>query len=197
MATKHIETAQPLPTRAQVQQYVAAMLAANPTAVPPDFLTQEDMTEWYEAQTTLERVKAQEMTLRLKIFKHYFPDPKEGTNDVRLPDGFVVKAQYKITRDVDQASIDSFKKLTVGDVREKLEQLQMDPAAVPAERPLHEFLKLKLDELIKYDPALAIREYRKLTAEQAAFFESCLNIRPGAPSIKIVPPSAKSEAEAA
>lgn len=187
MATKHIETANPLPTRAQVFAYTESLRATNPTAVPENYLTQEDVHEWQEAQALLENCKAKEMSLRLKIFKHYFPHPAEGTNDVRMPDGYVVKAQYKLTRDVDSAALDALKKLTVADVKEQLDKLQVDYSAVAPDMLLTAYLKLPVDQLIKYDPALAIREYRKLTVEQAVFFEQCLATKPGAPSIKIVP----------
>ena len=200
-AAKHMQTAQPLPTREQAKAYIDSMIAAGKvTEISADIstLTQEDLFEWYQLKEQLDDMKAKEMTLRLKIFKHYFPSPEEGTQNVRLPDGFVVKATYPIVRKIDPAHLDAFRKLTVKDVYDQLIAMKMinDQTTVDFNTPLTTFLNLNVDNLVKYDPDLIIKEYRTLTDEQRQFFEQCMEIKPGSPAIKIVPPSAKSQAAA-
>jgi hypothetical protein len=56
----------------------------NMTPIPENTVTQADMDEWYALQKQLAAVKSAEMLLRMKIFKHYFPAPVEGTNQVPL-----------------------------------------------------------------------------------------------------------------
>lgn len=188
-ARKPVEEAQPLPTRQQVAEYAQQLLASGQsTTIIPDYLTQEDLADWNLAKEEFARIQSKERLLRAKIFKHYFPSPEEGTNNVRLPDGAKLTGKYPITRKVDPALLDAVKRLTVGDATSQLIALgvtippQVDPAT-----PLSVFLNLPVDKLIKYDPDLVIKEYRTLTAEQMFFFDQCMEIKPGSPAIEITP----------
>lgn len=192
-----IPVAAPLPTRQQAIEYATSLTTVNPTAVPPDLLTQEDMVEWFETAKQLADLKSKEMLLRLKIFKHYFPTPVEGTNSVSLPDGYIVKGVFKIQRDIDPAALEALQKLTVGDAYEMLKSYGMVVEGVDPALPLLAFMKLSPDKLVKYDPALAIKEYRALTEEQRRIFEQCMVIKAGSPSLAIAPPTAKSAAAVA
>lgn len=103
------------------------------------------------------------MTLRKKIFATYFPNPKEGTNDVPLSDGYVLKAQHKIDRKIDE------------------------PAMVALAEEF-EAAKILVKDLVKFKPELKIAEYRKLGEEQRKVFEKALIIKPGAPQMEVVKP---------
>lgn len=134
--------------------------------IPDNPVTQQDMFDWYELTKELTRIKATEMLLRIKIFKHYFPLPEEGTNSADLADGYVLKGVHKIDRKIDVAALTVLKDLFA----EKL---------------------IKIDDLVKWDPALKVKEYRELTAEQIQLFDRCLIVKPGSPALEIVLPKKK------
>lgn len=139
------------------------------TAIPPDVVTQKDLEEWYKATEELTRAKAKEILLRMRIFKHYFPSPSEGTNTFALPDGYELKGVHKINRSVEEPAL-----------------LVLAPKFVEA--------KIPVDDLIERKPELKIRQYRTLTDEQRNLFDQALIIKDGTPDLKIVlPASAKAK----
>ncbi len=131
--------------------------------IPPNTVTEADLNAWYAAQAALNKAKAAELLLRLKIFGHYFPHPVEGTNTVELPAvagvPYALKAVHTINRKVDEAL------LTVS-----LENLRKT---------------LPMDTLIKRTPELVISAYRLLTAEEAKLMDTVMDVKPGTPSMKI------------
>lgn len=129
-------------------------------------VTQEDLAEWYRLQAELKRVKASEMLLRVKIFKNFFPDPREGTNNFTLPDGHVLKGGHVINREV-------------------------DPGSFQALQPQFQQAHILFNDLVKWEPKLKVSSYRKLTEEQQHLFDQCLIIKPGSPSLEIAPPSTR------
>lgn len=148
-------------------------------AIPEDQVTVNDLAEWYRLQTELGRIKSAEALLRGRIFRHYFPTPKEGTNSVPVNDGTgaVVKGQHVINRSVDQGQLDALR-------------VAMTTAygahAVPGATP--NIPKLNLDELVKFKPEVSITKYRELTEEERLYFDQCLVIKPGSPQLEIVIP---------
>jgi hypothetical protein len=135
-------------------------------------VTAQELAEWYRLSYELKLMKVKENELRAKIFGFYFPNPKEGTNKFELKDGTgaVLKAIHVINRSVEPGSLDALK------------------------AALHEegSPQLPIADLIRYKPELAVGEYRKLTAEEALFFDQCLIIKPGSPSLEItIPKKAK------
>lgn len=134
------------------------------TAIPPDQVTQKDLEDWYKATEELTRAKQREILLRMRIFRHYFPSPAEGTNTFVLPDGYELKGVHKINRSV-------------------------EPAALEVLKPKFAEAKIRVDSLIKYDPDLVIKEYRTLTEEQVQLFDQCLVVKDGTPDLKIVQPA--------
>ncbi len=183
---KPVLDAPPLPTREQWNAWVHAQAAANPGFVPPDQLCQEDIGQWESLKDTLASTKSAESLLRGKLVKSLFAAPEEGTNKVKLADGAVIELQHKIDRSVDEEKLATFLQYTVGALRSWLMSLNIDCSAAPDDQPAHEFLKLRMDELIVKKPTLSISAYRTLTAEQMAVFDSVLDIKPGSPQVKIV-----------
>ena len=133
-------------------------------AIPPDTATAQDLQTWYVMQDQLRKLKADEMALRQRIFKTYFPNPQEGTNKYDLPDSYELNATYPITRDVD---LGAFK----------------------ANRERFVEAGINADTLVEYKASLLVSVYRKLTAEQTTLFDQCLVVKPGSPSMKIVLPA--------
>jgi hypothetical protein len=140
------------------------------TPIPENVTTQADLVEWYRLKEELQRVKAAEFLLRQKIFKFYFPEPKEGTNKVDLKDGTgaLLKAVHKIDRTIEQGSLDALR------------------TAIHAESS--NLPKLPISNLVRYKPELVLSAYRALTAEEQIIFDQCLIIKPGSPQLEITIP---------
>lgn len=143
------------------------------TELPVDTITAAEVFEWYRVTEELKEIKQREHFLRMRVFRHLVPVPVEGVNSVDLAShavfngvdtlGYVLKAQYVISREVDEAA------LTV--LLPKLRE-----AKVPVE------------ELIKRKPTLAVGAYRKLTKEETQLFDQALVIKPGSPQLEIMLP---------
>lgn len=122
-----------------------------------------DMIEWYKAAEAMAALKDREMALRVKLFKAFFPTPKEGTNSYDLPDGYVVKGVHVVNRAVDQAVLTTLSK---------------------------EFAEahIAIADLIKWKPDLVKSTYNTLSAEQKQLFDQALVIKEGTPQLEIVMP---------
>lgn len=121
------------------------------------------LTSWYTVKQQLDTLKKQESELRKKVFEAAFSDPKEGTNTLKLPDGYALKAQHVVNRSVDAAS---FKSLTL-----KLEEMGVDT-----------------ETLVKFKPELSKSAYNKLNDEQLLLMNECVIARPGTPQLSITQP---------
>lgn len=127
------------------------------------------LTEWQAARTAAEEVKPiieKEQALRKEVFALFFPAPIEGTNKYDLLEGWVLKGTYKIDRKVDEQAV---------------------PAVTEALRNMG----VNVDLLISYEPKLKTATYRELTAEQRGVFDQALTIKPGSPTLELVPPKVK------
>lgn len=131
-----------------------------------DGATQKDLEVWYALQAELTELKAKEMTLRKKLFAHFFPNPIEGTNKVPMNAGWVMLSKYPITRTVDKGLLTT-----------------MTPQLREA--------GINVDDVIRWKPELAVTVYRKLTEEQIHLVDQCLEIKPGSPSLELVAPKEK------
>lgn len=140
--------------------------------IPENEVTQADLERWFVVKKQLNSIKTEEMFLRLKIYKGKFVThdadgneilPKEGTNAVDLADGFKLKAQRVVNREVDKATLEVMK--------EDFRKSGINP-----------------DLLIEYKPSLKVREYRTLTEEQRKLFDQALIIKDGSPQLEIVLP---------
>ena len=126
----------------------------------------ELLNAWWNAFNEAEAAKAairREQELRKQVFEYYFKDPREGTNYLELPDGWRLKAIYKLDRKIDEAALPA--------VKEQLKELGVN-----------------VDTLVEYKPTLKTRLYRELTAEQARIFDQALTIKPSSPIIELVQP---------
>lgn len=150
------------------------------TNIPDNTVTQEDLEAWFVMKKKLSDLKAAEGLLRAKIFNHYFPDPVEGTNSVPLADDYVLKGVHSITRKLDIGVLQALS-TSETDINHELE--------TPFEQH-----GINVDKLVEYKPSLVMKEYRTLTAEQAVFFDQCLDVKPGSPTLSIVLPKKAAKA---
>lgn len=120
--------------------------------------------EWYHINEQITALKAKEMVLRKELANHYFPDPTEGTNTQEMPDDWKLKATFKYNRNIDKAALPA--------VLEKL------PEGTE-------------DKVIDYKPSLKLRAYKALTETHKEIFDEALVIKPGTPTLELVPPKEK------
>lgn len=125
-----------------------------------------DMIEWYKAKEQMDALKEREVALRVKIFRAYFPAPKEGTNSADLPDGYLMKGTHVVNRAIDQAVLTTLSK---------------------------EFADahIAVADLVRWKPDLVKSVYNTLTAEQKQLFDQALIVKDGTPQLEIVMPKRK------
>lgn len=132
------------------------------------------LLNWKNAKDALETAKAVELALRQQVIDVEFSGHKEeGTETHNLGEGWKVKAVFKLNYTVDKETIDDA--LT----------------AIEETGPEGKFIA---GRLIKFKPELAVSEYRLLCDEHPEFkriVDAALTIKPGTPSLELVPPKAK------
>lgn len=173
-----------------------------PAATPDQFARYvqerpvDALGQWFTLKAQLAAIQQRERDMRATLFQHFFPAPVEGTNNFTLPDGHVLKGKYPIDRKVDPAVLQTLRTLRLGDLEPGLlAQLNMggaDPTMLVTEA-----LRMHLDDLLKWEPSLVLKEYRKLTAEQSLIFDRCLTVKPGSASMEVADPPKKGAAPAA
>jgi hypothetical protein len=137
--------------------------------IPEREVTLEHLKEWYALKQQLDELKGKEVVLRQFIAAGLFPDPKEGTNTHPLNDG--TGAVAKLTHVINRAvQIERFEELE--------KSLQTD----------NNLPKLNLDNLVRWKPEVAVKEYRTLTDEERNLFDQVLVIKPGMPGLEIMIP---------
>lgn len=124
-------------------------------------MSTDKLAEWFRLSAELKSIQEKEAVLRKEVFATFFPNPREGTNTAVLADGHTLRATYKLTRSIDADALPPV-----------LEQLGQGS---------REFL-------LKTKIGLNMGAYRKLTRDQQNIMDSALVIKPGTPSMKIVPP---------
>ena len=144
-------------------------MSANTTAQASAYTEaiQDQLAEWNEISTWLDKAKKREMELRVSIARHFFPTPVEGVNKTLLPDGSELKVTHKINRSLDIAVLDT--------VMNEL----------PPDSPFR-----NVGVLVEYKPALVMDGFRALPEQEALIFAQALIEKPGAPSLEVLPPKA-------
>lgn len=145
------------------------------TEIPQPVVDQTVLAQWYGYVKELQRLKAAEMLLRQRIFRLYFPDPREGTNTAVLPDTYQLKGTHVINRKVIEESMQALC-YRAPNPDGTFQPSKLEQAGV------------RVDMLIKWKPELAISAYRELTEEQRHLVDQMLLIDQGSPSLKIEPP---------
>ena len=119
------------------------------------------LSEWEENKRMAEHYAALEKDQRALLFAGAFPNPVEGTQRHQLPDGRVIVGQHKVNRRIDEAA------LTV-----TLQALREQGVA-------------NADQLVKYKPELAKREWNSLSPDMKLIFSTAVIATPGSPTIEV------------
>lgn len=129
------------------------------------------LQEWHQAVLAAQEAKKvveAEQALRKEVMALFFPEPVEGTNKFELEAGWSLKATHKIERKVDEAALPA--------VLQQLREMGVNP-----------------DALICTKPDLDTKAYKSLVQinpDAAHVFEQALTIKPGSPTVELVPPKA-------
>lgn len=129
------------------------------------------LQEWHQAVLAAQEAKKvveAEQSLRKEVMALFFPEPVEGTNKFDLEAGWSLKATHKIERKVDEAALPA--------VLQQLREMGVNP-----------------DTLIRTKPDLDTKAYKSLVQinpDAAHVFEQALTIKPGSPTVELVPPKA-------
>jgi len=130
-------------------------------------LDMKKLLKWHQVQTELKTLKEIEAVLRKELFEASFPAPHEGVNKLELNNGWLLKGNYKLYRKIDEAAL--------GAVVSKLPEGSKE-------------------RLVRYNPSLNLKEYKKLVDVHRTIFDEALIIKPGSPSLDIMlPASAKAD----
>ncbi len=124
------------------------------------------LQEWNNAVSAAASAKQtvdRELVLRKAVMVEFFPIPEEGVNAMDMGQGWTLKATYKIDRKV-------------------------DAAALPAIMAKLRELGVKADPLIRYKPEISVDPYRALPDEARKIFDTALIIKPGSPTVALIPP---------
>lgn len=119
---------------------------------------------WEQVDQLRALIQECELDMRLRLFSGAFANPVEGTNSHKLPDGRVLKGQYKINRYINEEVL---------------------PATLAA---LRERGVANTDALVRYKPELAKREWNSLSEENKLLFSPAITAKPGTPSFEITVP---------
>jgi hypothetical protein len=143
--------------------------------IPP--VTQAEIDQWWHAKRAMDHWKSLEALLRRRICAFYFPDPKEGVNNLQPEslNGFVMKMTHPVTRKVDKEALAALTARPDANTPSRFEQANID-----------------VNRVIRWTPELNVGEYRKLTAEEIKLIDQALIIsEDGMPALEIKAPTKK------
>lgn len=116
----------------------------------------ETLQRWQDLKATISKLQGEERALREGLFDGAFPEPKEGTNTMEMPDGRKLKGVFKINRSVNE---------------EALGALKLTPTQMNANfRTTH---------------SLKITAYKELDVKTRKIIDSVLVSRPGLPTLDV------------
>lgn len=139
---------------------------AEPIETDPGKRYMQILAEWQDDRVKLAYYKEQEKDKRIVLFAGAFPQPVEGVNRLKLTDGRTIKAQYSISRKIDEAALP----ITLNHMRE--------------------LGVANTDVLVTYKPSLAKREWNTLSEDNKLAFSAAVIAKPGTPSLEIEMPKA-------
>lgn len=124
---------------------------------------------WSAALAALPKAKEaieNEMKLRKEMMATFFPEPVEGVNTLDLEQGWVLRANYKIDRKIDEAMLPT--------VNAQLREIGVNP-----------------DPLVRYKPELDTKAYKALVQINpiaAKVFDDAMTSKPASPILELKAP---------
>lgn len=137
----------------------------NPGQNQDPYLARLDV--WEGLASLQASVKDAEADFRRQLFQGAFPNPTEGTNVHKLPDGREIVGKHVVTRKIDEAAL---------------------PAVIAAMRARG---VANTDKLVRYKPELAKREWNSLSDESKLIFSPAVIADTGMPQLEVRTPKAR------
>lgn len=155
------------------------------------------LTQWVAAKKQLVEVAKPlvdaESVLRKQVIALYFPKPEEGTNTTDLANGWKLKATTPTDRKVEPDKLDQLKAAKVADSVDLLRAVGLTPELYAPDAPLLQAVGIAADIVVTWDPKLATKAYKGLTAEQRKLLDHAITAKPGSASLELVPPKEPKE----
>lgn len=156
----------------QASAPAASWAQPAPPPVIPTMGRDELILAWKEKQAALIKAGLEEISFRNQLLALCFPGGKEGTENLDLGKGWVLKGVFKQNYSLDK------------------DDEKVDKALTRLEK-CGENGKFVAERVVKWKSELSVSEWRKLTPEQQACLTEVLTIKPGQPSLELVPPKEK------
>lgn len=136
---------------------------------------------WYPQQAELAALVVRENQFRKAISDLLFPTgwDVDGTTKFEMPAGWVLEFERRLNVKIDKAQLPS--------IKEAIEKLEADEETGEV---------ATLEGIISYDPRLSLSKYRTMRADAKALLNDALEIKPGMPGIKMIPPKQKAATKA-
>lgn len=128
----------------------------------------ELLTIWWKAVDAVAATKPlveKERDIRKQVIAEFFPKPKEGSNLSEIDNGWHLKLNYPMKREIDEALVQA--------VRDTLEAADHSG-----------------DKVIVMRPKLDLKEYRGMPKKATDIIDRCIIMKPGSASLELVPPKA-------
>lgn len=144
-----------------------------------DHMTRDQiLLEWDRRKKALDAAKEGELAIRKAIAAREFPNPKKGTNNLELGNGYTLKLVHKVNYNLapDNAKVE--------EVQEAIEKVGNEG-------------KFLADRLITWKPTLSVSEYGKLDLEDPThrkikeLVDSVVTMTDATPSLEIKEPKSK------
>jgi hypothetical protein len=131
--------------------------------IPDQFYFQK-LQEWHDVSSRLRELKEYEAELRRALFSAFFIQPREGTNDYPLNGGWTLQGNYVLNR-------------TIRDEDELQLALKKSKIAAAVKK-----------KLLIASISISLTTYRELPEDKRLILDTALEIKPGMPSLTLVPP---------
>jgi hypothetical protein len=135
--------------------------------IPERSVTMADLIIWDQMKRDLAKLKGEEMLMRKRIAKHFFPNPTEGTHTHPLENGYVLKLSQTVDRKID-----------IGELQ-----------AATGEQGLFTKNKFDANPIVDWEPKLRTADYKKMDASLRLLFDNVMQIKNASPSMEIVLPA--------
>lgn len=117
------------------------------------------LSQWQELVVSIKHLSDQEKVLREALFKGAFPKPEEGVNTMEMPNGGKLKGTFKLNRTV---------------LQDKVREIKIDLDT--------------WNKVFRQKIELNTAAYRTLDEKLRKLVDKALEIKPGLPSLELVPP---------
>jgi hypothetical protein len=120
------------------------------------------ITQWHGTQEKLTESKLKEAELRQQIFDLAFPNPKQGSNALKLPYNMALVGRPKTNYTIDKEALESA-------------------------RQSGQITDLLFHEAFRLYPKINESSYRMLDAQQKRLLSCCVTEKPGMPLLEVKP----------